>query len=52
MAVGTGAMTSGFSADNFVALPSAPIPEPATSAVGLGAMVLLAAGLKRRLRQQ
>ncbi len=38
-------------ADNFVVSPTAPIPEPSTYAASLGALALLAAGL-RRFRQQ
>jgi len=48
MALGTGAISSGFYADNFLASSTAAVPEPATYAAGLGVLALLAAGLRRR----
>lgn len=47
----TVAISSGVYADNFVATGAA-IPEPSTYAAGIGALALLAAGLKRRFGQQ
>lgn len=41
-----------FTADNFAASPTAPIPEPSTYAAAFGALALLVAGLKRRFGQQ
>ena len=49
----TTAITDGqMFADNFVAVPTAPVPEPATFAAGLGVLALLAASLRRRFSQQ